>query len=105
MECPSDEPGFSERPAPNTGRSFFATERSSYEYEVRLGGLTPSQFGEVAKPPGPPPPGAPAMPVVKVASNTVWIAKDYLNFHGRKGEKGAFRYLFIDGHVGDFEQY
>ena len=106
LECPGDRRGLTDRPGSNANRSYYESERSSYEYETRLGGLTPSQFTDITKPPGPLPPDAPAVPSVgKIAPNTVWIMKDYISFHGNTGEKGSFRYLFIDGHAGDFEQY
>jgi hypothetical protein len=31
--------------------------------------------------------------------------RDYNNFHGESGEPGARRYLYIDGHVADFENF
>ena len=38
-----------------------------------------------------------------IPDNTVWIMRDYNNFHGEGGKPGARRYLYIDGHVTDFE--
>lgn len=103
LRCPNDTPGFTDRAIPNTGRSFFQTERSSYAYRHRLAGLTPAEFsqatgghrhfhGEEARD-----------QVKKIPSNTIWFANDYANFHGAAGQNGARRYVYIDGHVSDFE--
>jgi prepilin-type N-terminal cleavage/methylation domain-containing protein len=99
LECPSDKPGATERSAPNTGRSFFESEESSYEYRIRLAGRTPAEFdqhtqggwfrGTAAKP--------------NIAPATIWFARDFENFHGRAGEIGSRRYVYIDGHVSDYE--
>lgn len=103
LHCPEDKPGATDRAAPNTGRSYFQTERSSYGYRVRLAGLTPSEFsaatggprhhhGEEARDRN-----------KKIPSNTIWFANDYNNFHGKAGTIGSRRYVYIDGHVSDFE--
>jgi len=97
LRCPEDRPRATERPAPNTGLSYFESERSSYEYRVRLAGLTPEEFHQVVKPPW-----QPASDQTTPAS-TIWVARDYENFHGKAGQDGARRYLYIDGHVSDFE--
>jgi hypothetical protein len=34
--------------------------------------------------------------------STIWILRDYNNFHGRPGDQGARRYLYYDGRVEDF---
>jgi prepilin-type N-terminal cleavage/methylation domain-containing protein len=91
FQCPSDRPN-GEREAPNQGKTYFDTEGSSYEYRWRLGGMTikelldrMAQFG------------------MRVPENTVWIFRDFENFHGTGGRPGARRYLYNDGHVTDFE--
>ena len=89
--CPKDQEGSNRKP-PNTGRSYFESEKSSYEYRVQLGGRTMtevvgrmSEFGRT------------------IAENEFWIMRDYDNFHGKGGSEGARRYLYLDGHVTDFE--
>ncbi|MBN1488449.1 MAG: prepilin-type N-terminal cleavage/methylation domain-containing protein [Phycisphaerae bacterium] len=100
LQCPDDKPGGTDRPIPNVGKSFFESERSSYEYRWGLAGLTPMEFSQ--RPHGPP--GHPHMhPEQKVSPNTIWFARDYDNFHGKAGQIGARRYVYIDGHVSDFE--
>jgi len=102
LECPEDRPGIKDRDPPNAGKSYFQSERSSYEYNVRLRGLTPPEFNKrLHGPPGhehqhendrhPP--------------NTIWFARDYWNFHNKdlKSAPGARRYAHIDGHVSDME--
>jgi prepilin-type N-terminal cleavage/methylation domain-containing protein len=103
LECPEDKPNFSDREAPNTGLSYFQSERSSYAYRLRLAGLTPAQFGSAT--------GGfhhhqgeeERDRQKKIPSNTIWFANDYNNFHGKAGQLGARRYVYIDGHVSDFE--
>jgi len=94
FRCPKDEPGAA-RPDPNGGLSYFESERSSYEYRSRprLGGSTVAEVAtRIANFTGQP-----------IADNTIWIMRDYDNFHGKAGERGARRYLYSDGHVTDFE--
>jgi prepilin-type N-terminal cleavage/methylation domain-containing protein len=104
LECPNDTPGFTERPAPYTGRSFFQSERCSYQYRIRLAGLTPTEFGlhnggfwhqqhHAHRDSND----------TKVPPATIWFACDYDNFHGKADEKGARRYVYIDAHVSEFE--
>jgi type II secretory pathway pseudopilin PulG len=97
FRCPDDKPGKNRRPAPNTGLSYFKSERSSYEYRVRLGGLTPGNFYQAVGPPWR------QETDKKVAPHTVWMARDYENFHGEAGKIGARRYVYFDGHVADYE--
>jgi prepilin-type N-terminal cleavage/methylation domain-containing protein len=97
FQCPGDIAGMKQRPAPFTGMSWFQSERSSYQYrdEFRqiMGGKTMKElalqaqqfFGRV------------------YAENAIWVMRDYDNFHGNGGTPGARRYLYIDGHVGDYE--
>lgn len=92
FHCPNDQPG-APRTAPNAGLSYFESERSSYEFRFQLGGLTTqeaanriNQFTERG-----------------VAENAIWILRDYDNFHGPAGKPAARRYLYIDGHVADYE--
>ncbi len=93
FECPNDFPGGTERPPPNAGLSYYQSEGSSYEYRRGLGGQRMAQvaarFGRFGN--------------RVVSDNMVWIMRDYTNFHGEGGKSGARRYLYIDGHVTDFE--
>lgn len=92
FECPNDSGGDA-RPAPNTGKSYFESERSSYEYRFQLGGSTTAEVAaRFARFLGDP-----------IPDNTIWIMRDYNNFHGPGGKPGARRYLYVDGHVTDFE--
>jgi prepilin-type N-terminal cleavage/methylation domain-containing protein len=78
FQCQNDKPNFTTRSAPNAGKSYFESERSSYEYRTRLNGLLPSEFGEaVIHRHG----GAASGVSENMPSNTVWIARDWDNFH------------------------
>jgi prepilin-type N-terminal cleavage/methylation domain-containing protein len=93
FKCPSD-PENARREPPNVDLSYFETERSSYEYRERLlGGRTTDEVARFLK----------ERLGRIVAENTIWVLRDYFNFHGKEGMPGARRYLYIDGHVGDFE--
>jgi hypothetical protein len=124
MRCPDDVPGLHpdwyttlEREPPNTGKSYWDSERSSYAYRARppLQGLVPIDFGRQLNghrhnhgdPSG----------SRKVSPDTVWFACDFENFHG-KGKKfdptdpnpdtinyglQVRNYVYIDGHVSNFE--
>ena len=92
FHCPNDETGV-DRPAPNHGLSYYESERSSYEYRIQIGGQKIEQVVTRMKRFG----GR------TVTDNTIWIMRDYDNFHGEAGQPGARRYLYIDGHVEDFE--
>jgi len=100
FQCPDDQSG-GVRPAPNQGKSYFESERCSYEYRTRLNGrrmdevanFIASSFDQAVSP------------------NTIWLMRDYNNFHGEPAKRGeaankrARNYLYIDGHVSDFEQF
>jgi prepilin-type N-terminal cleavage/methylation domain-containing protein len=100
LNCPGDVPGLTNRGAPNQGLSYFQSERSSYGYRTALRGLTPTRFNQM-------PHGRPGHehqhPNDAHAPSTIWFACDYENFHGQAGENGARRYVYIDGHVADYE--
>ena len=93
FECPNDLPGATVRPQPNANSSFYQSEGSSYEYRRGLGGQlmeeVAARFGRFGN--------------RVVSDNMVWIMRDYTNFHGEGGKPGARRYLYVDGHVTDFE--
>ncbi len=97
FKCPNDTSN-NERAAPNRGKTYFQTERSSYEYQVRLAGRTIEQYArdmeEHAAQHGEP---------ITVPINSIWIFRDFNNFHAPGGTPGARRYLYIDGHVTDYE--
>lgn len=91
FRCPSDHEG-GVRPEPNNGLSYFQSERSSYEYRFMLAGRTMDEMAGLFSRRG-----------RIIADNAIWIMRDYDNFHGRAGAAGSRRYLYIDGHVTDFE--
>jgi len=93
--CPNDYPD-SGRLAPNSGLSYFESEKSSYEYRTMRPSLGGQKLEQLAAR------MSDRMPTV-VADNTIWIMRDYWNFHAPQGEPGARRYLYIDGHVTDYE--
>lgn len=90
--CPNDETGAS-RPEPNQGRRYFDSEKSSYEYRVRLAGMTSIEAANFIK----------QFLNRTISDNSIWVMRDYDNFHGPGGKMGARRYLYLDGRVGDFE--
>lgn len=95
FKCPDDVPGAFERDAPNEGKSYYDSERSSYEYRTmpRLGGRTMKDVvSRVHEFSG-----------NQYQESTIWIMRDFNNFHGEPGKDGARRYLYYDGHVTDFE--
>lgn len=108
LQCPEDTPGKTNREGqtsegvPKQGKSFFQTERSSYEYRQQLHGLTPIEFNNMTHgPPG----HEHKHDDDSHPANTIWFARDYENFHSRDGKVGQAvrRYAYIDGHVSDFE--
>lgn len=92
FHCPNDN-GTIERPAPNTGKSYFETERSSYEYQFRLAGRTLEEFAQRMS----------EFTDTRINPNDIFILRDYNNFHAPGGKPGARRYLYGDGRVTDFE--
>jgi prepilin-type N-terminal cleavage/methylation domain-containing protein len=92
FKCPSDRSD-NNRLEPNRGKSYFQSEGSSYEYHTRLGGESIQEFiQEMENHIG-----------VRAEANSIWIFRDYDNFHAPGGTPGARRYLYIDGHVTDYE--
>ncbi len=92
--CPEDESD-NLRLEPNSGKSYFESEKSSYEYRTRprLGGRTTREIASLYD----------QFTDRVIAENTIWVMRDYDNFHGPGGKPGARRYLYVDGHVMDFE--
>ena len=101
FRCPMDLPDTTDRPAPNSGKSYFESEGSSYVFRdeprrrfgVRFGGLVSDRLSYHYE----------QRRHRKVPNHMLWIMQDYNNFHGEAGERGARRYLYVDGHVTDFE--
>jgi prepilin-type N-terminal cleavage/methylation domain-containing protein len=94
FQCPQDVDG-SDRPAPNTGKTYFQSEKTSYDYRNRLGGINikaavdrrrQSEFA------------------VHLGENAIWLLRDFDNFHNSAGNQGSRRYVYYDGHVSDFEE-
>ncbi|MCP4249919.1 MAG: prepilin-type N-terminal cleavage/methylation domain-containing protein [bacterium] len=101
FRCPSDEPKMDRKP-PNAGLSYFQSERSSYEYRqsvgwhhwhIRLPGRTITEVARLWEEQSGQPKG----------EHSIWTMRDWNNFHGKGGTIGARRYLYIDGHVTDYE--
>lgn len=116
FKCPADTPGKIDREPPFMGLSYFETERSSYEYRLfvrragRLAGRTIEEIANAIERHGRTDEPAPV--------NTIWIMRDLNNFHRSSrrvsaGEEendsvstpGQRNYLYVDGHVTDFEKY
>jgi len=93
FHCSMDQ-GQIERPAPSTGKSYFATEKSSYEYRSHLlGGQTMKTALERIR----------DFTGENRQESSIWIFRDYDNFHAQGGTEGARRYVYSDGRVTDFE--
>jgi len=112
FQCPADVPGFDNRPAPNTGRSFFQTEGSSYRFNVELywlmrdtsapdpwKTLKPTTLYNLVRDPrmaeyyrGQP------------SEEQIHLLRDYQPFHGSKGSTQPINFLYVDGHVSDLER-
>jgi prepilin-type N-terminal cleavage/methylation domain-containing protein len=107
LQCPDDKAGRYDRGAPNDNKSYFESEKSSYEY--RMDGRPGSPgIGNMVM-------GHTITEAVKafeerfghpIPVNSLYLMRDYRNFHTRdeKSATGARRYLYIDGHVADYEQ-
>ena len=96
-KCPADKPRNlqEERPAPNTGKSYFESEGSSYQFQDHPG-ILGHKVQEVAK-------RISSRGDRVLAENQIWLVKDWQGFHGTPGEKNAANYLYSDGHVTDLE--
>lgn len=93
--CPSDTPGISQREGSSADKSYFDTERSSYQFRSYLSGYSmhviTNQYRRWID--------------ESTSTNSIWLIRDYDNFHGEPGGSGARNYLYSDGHVEDFERY
>ncbi len=94
FHCPADLPGRFQREAPNAGRSWFQSERSSYQYRVQLAGRTMTEVANLFERMG-----------RTYSENTIYVMRDFNNFHGKDGDTRKRNYLYIDGHVSDFENF
>ena len=92
FRCPNDDSGVGGAAPPNR-RCSVESVRSSYEYRTRSGGRRIEEIVAMFE----------RFRGRTIPDNTVWIMRDYNNFHGEGGKPGARRYLYIDGHVTDFE--
>jgi prepilin-type N-terminal cleavage/methylation domain-containing protein len=92
FQCPSDHSGMA-RTEPNYGKSYYESEGSSYEFRTQLNGASLDEAANRYS----------QFTTRTVAENTIWVMRDYANFHGESGEPGSRRYLYIDGHVADYE--
>ncbi len=107
FKCPNDVTP-NDRPEPNINKTYFESERSSYEYRGalpwgpdgsrRLAGRTVEEYVQAQRAEHADHPEHPITPV-----SSVWIFRDFTNFHASAGTPGARRYLYIDGRVTDFE--
>lgn len=98
FKCPSDYED-SGRLAPNSGRSYFESEKSSYEYRTDRPGIGGRKLEELAQ-------RMSQFTGRAISDNMIWIMRDYGDFHAatdKPDELGKRRYLYIDGHVGDYE--
>ncbi len=120
FECPDDRGGRFSRDGVRAGRSYFETERSSYQYGYEHGSLRGRTIIQMAN----------RIRQIRrdffgndspVPTNTVWVMRGYQNFHDKGGSRssrtntqeqeggseqrvGGYRnYLYADGHVGGFE--
>jgi len=82
-----------DREAPNQGKSFFITEKSSYEFRLGLGGTSIAEYVKRRR----------EFRGSAPNENEIWIMRDYGNFHAAPGQSGSRRYLYYDGRVTDFE--
>lgn len=103
FHCPADIAGRIEREPPHVGKSYFQTERSSYEYRSMFGGQTIDEIaGRIEQRMAGRSRDESHEPV---PVQTIWIFRDWYNFHGPGGKPGSRNYLYVDGHVSDFEKF
>ena len=102
FQCPEDRPGKYHRDPPLTGMSWFQSERSSYVYGNERGFLCGRTIEEYAN----------AIEALRrrfggshdpVPTNTIWVLRDFRDFHARPGSTRNRNYLYVDGHVSDYE--
>jgi prepilin-type N-terminal cleavage/methylation domain-containing protein/prepilin-type processing-associated H-X9-DG protein len=98
FQCVEDQSG-TVRPPPNEGKNYFESEASSYSYHdeffILLGGRRIEEVANLI-----------AQRTERVVStNTIYLLRDYNNFHKKSGQTRARNYLYADGHVSDFEEF
>ncbi len=96
LACPQDVPEISlqwNRSDLNLGKSYYQTERSSYELRMFFAGVAANEIANRYL----------ERRDIQVTPETIWIMRDYNNFHGQAGQNGSRRYLYLDAHVTDFE--
>lgn len=102
FKCPDDRPGKFSRSPPLAGMSWFQSERSSYQYGNERGRLCGRSIDEYAN----------AIEEINrrfrgtndpVPVNTIWVMRDFNNFHKRPSAARQRNYLYVDGHVSDYE--
>ena len=118
FKCPADTPGRIDRDPPLMDRSYFETERTSYEYRMwvrqaghRYGRLAGRTIDEIAN-------AIERRTDEPAPVNTIWIMRDLNNFHRNSrrvstdeegndsaSTPGQRNYLYVDGHVTDYEKY
>jgi prepilin-type N-terminal cleavage/methylation domain-containing protein/prepilin-type processing-associated H-X9-DG protein len=98
FRCPDDHSGNLRAP-PNEGKSYFESERSSYRYRdeffMLLGGRRIDEVANMLQ----------QRFDRAVSTNTIWVMADYNVFHKKAGTKRVKNYLYIDGHVADYEDF
>jgi len=109
FQCPDDR-GEIDREAPNYYKTYFETERSSYEYRgsVRdrryhglcIGGKTLDEYEQQYVELQQLEHDDALSEIHKIRKNSFWIFQDFRGFHPEPAVK---RYLYADGHVTDFE--
>jgi len=103
FHCPDDRPGKTHRDLPNNGKSYFQTERSSYEYRISIGPpgrglpIAGNSMDEVSN-------RLQAFFGEPFPVNTIWYFRDFAGFHAQRGKNRSRNYLYVDGHVADFEK-
>ena len=115
FHCPGDIPGVTDRGQPNQNKSFFATEGSSYVFNTMLyfimmedpsdpSSIKPTSMYNLVRNPR-----LTNYLGRQVAEQEVSVISDYANFHvdkessRKEGVSHKKNYLYIDGHVSDFE--
>jgi len=109
FECPDDRPGKYLRDMPNTGKSYFQSERSSFEYRIMIGPPRGGRTFEDMRLPGKTIDEISRLIELVVeqpaSPSAIWYFRDWNGFHAQKGKSQSRNYLHLDGHVADFERY
>ncbi|MHC4066877.1 MAG: type II secretion system protein [Planctomycetota bacterium] len=110
FQCPADLPGVADRGEPNGYKSYYQTEGSSFQFNVRLYWLM-TEPGASSHDRWRPKPTTlyklvrhPRMLRFygsQPAEEEIWLMSDYEPFHNRRKPTKGFNFLYIDGHVAD----